>query len=194
MDPNLKSFGTTNPPTKIGLTTSLSYKRFTLNAVADGRFGAVIYNSIGSDLDFTGVSQYSTSSGRQPLVVPNSVINTGSGKYVANTNISTQYGNNEFWANVWNTAGSNYVNSADFWKLREVSLTYTLPKNIIQHLKAVSDVSLTVIGRNLVTIKAKDNIWSDPEFSNTNGNGIGTTDINQLPPTKFYGVNLTVVF
>ncbi len=194
LDPNQKSFGTTNPPTKIGLTTSVSYKGFTLNAVADGRFGAVIYNSIGSDLDFTGVSYYSTSSGRQPFVVPNSVINTGNGKYVANTNISTQYGNNEFWANVWNTAGSNYVTSADFWKLREVSLTYTFPKNIIQHLKVVNDVSLSVIGRNLVTIRAKDNIWSDPEFSNTIGNGIGTTDINQLPPTKFYGVNLSIVF
>jgi len=38
------------------------------------------------------------------------------------------------------------------------------------------------------------NVWTDPEFSNTNGNGIGTTDINQTPPTKFYGGSITVTF
>jgi len=194
LDPTQKSFGTTNPPTKIGLTTSLSYKGFTLNAVADGRFGAVINNDLGSDLDFTGVSAYSASSGRQPFVIPNSVMMDASGKYVPNTNFNTQYGNNEFWANIWNNAGSNYINSADFWKLREVSLTYTLPKNVIQNLKVVSDISISLIGRNLITWKAKDNVWSDPEFSNTTGNGIGTTDINQLPPTRFYGANLSVTF
>jgi len=58
----------------VGITTSLSYKGFTLNAVADGRFGAVIFNGIGPDLDFTGVSQYSVSSGRAPFIMPNSVI------------------------------------------------------------------------------------------------------------------------
>ena len=58
-------FGTTVPPTKVGITTSISYKGFTLNAVADGRFGAVLFNGIGPALDFTGVSGYSVSSGRQ---------------------------------------------------------------------------------------------------------------------------------
>ncbi len=60
-------FGTTVPPTKIGITTSVSYKGFTLNAVADGRFGAVLFNGIGPALDFTGVSAYSASSGQAAI-------------------------------------------------------------------------------------------------------------------------------
>lgn len=196
LDPQQKLFGTTVPPTKIGITTSLSYKGFTLTAVADARFGAVIMNGIGPSLDFTGVSKYSTSSGRQPFIIPNSVYKDGD-KYVANTNINTgnpNAGAQAFWASLWNTAGSNYVNSADFWKLRELSLTYTFGKDALNHLKVVNGLSISAVGRNLVMIKAKGNVWSDPEFSNTTGNAAGNTDINQLPPTRFYGVNVSVTF
>jgi len=42
--------------------------------------------------------------------------------------------------------------------------------------------------------KAKDNPWSDPEYSNTSGNGIGTTDVNQTPPTRFYGATVQITF
>jgi TonB-linked SusC/RagA family outer membrane protein len=197
IDPNQHTFGTSVPPTKIGLTTTVSYAGFTLNAVAEGRFGAVIFNGIGNPLDFTGVSAYSASSGRQPFVIPNSVIDEGNGKFAPNTNTNTgtpNAGAQTFWASYWNNAGSNYVNSADFWKLREISLTYTFPRKWIESTKFISDVKLGITGRNLITIRAKDNIWSDPEFSNTTGNATGNTDLNQLPPTKFVGVNLNIIF
>jgi hypothetical protein len=190
-------FGTSVPPTKVGIFTTVSYKGFVLNAVMDGRFGAVIFNGIGPALDFTGVSAYSVSSGRQPFVIPNSVIDQGSGKFAPNTNVTTgnpNLGAQSFWANVWNTAGSNYVNSADFWKLRELSLTYNFPAKWLNGTKVINAASLGFVARNLVTIRAKDNIWSDPEFSNTNGNASGNTDINQLPPTKFLGFNLSLTF
>ena len=190
-------FGTTVPPTKVGITTSVSYKGFTLNAVADGRFGAVLFNGIGPALDFTGVSGYSVSSGRQPFIMPNSVIDQGNGKYAPNTSVTTgnpHLGAQSFWANVWNTGGVNYVNSADFWKLRELSLTYNFPAKTLSSLKYVNGATIGFVARNLFTIRAHDNIWSDPEFANTNGNATGNTDINQLPPTKFLGFNVTLTF
>ena len=99
-----------------------------------------------------------------------------------------------FLGKLWNTAGSNYVNSADFWKLRELSLTYNFPAKMLSGTKIINGASLGFVARNLITIRAKDNIWSDPEFSNTNGNASGNTDINQLPPTKFLGFNLSLTF
>ena len=183
--------GTSTAPTRVGINTSVSYKGFTLSAVADGRFGAVIDNAIGSSLDFTGVSAYSAQSGRQPFVIPNTVYFDGA-KYVPNTNINTQNGNLGFWANTWNTAESNYVTSADFWKLREVSLGYSVPKKVLTgYIKAIS---MQVTGRNLFTKKAKENMWTDPEFANTTGNSSGVTDINQLPPTKFVQFSLNFTF
>jgi TonB-linked SusC/RagA family outer membrane protein len=191
---SLSTYGTPNPPYILGLHTSFTFKGVTLSVLAEGRFGAVIYNSIGSSLDFTGVSQYSTSSGRQPFVIPNSSYNDGTGKYVANTDVVVKNGNNDFWASTWNNVGSTYINSADFWKIREVSLSYTFPKNLFGANFFIKQLSVAIVGRNLLTFKAKDNVWTDPEFANTTGNAIGTTDINQNPPTRIFGANVNITF
>ena len=186
-------FGTAYAPRSAGISTNLTYKGFTLGIVAEGRFGAVINNDLGGDLDFTGVSWYSAQAGRQVFVIPNSSYLVGD-KYVANTNITVNDGNNGFWASAWNSAVSPYVNSADFWKLREVSLNYTLPQNIITRTRFIKEATIGVVGRNLATKRAKQNVWSDPEYSNTSGNGLGTTDIDQTPPSRFFGGTITLTF
>jgi TonB-linked SusC/RagA family outer membrane protein len=188
-----KLFGTAYAPRSMGINTTFSYKGLTLGVVAEGRFGAVINNDLGQDLDFTGVSWYSAQTGRQAFVIPNSSYLVGD-KYVPNTNISVTDGNNGFWASAWNSAASPYVNSADFWKLREVSLTYTLPQTIVAKTRFIKEASIGVVGRNLAAIRADQNVWSDPEYSNTSGNGLGTTDINQTPPSRFYGGTITLTF
>ncbi len=194
LDPTPAIFGTSNPPRKVGLNTTLTYKGFTFGAVADGRFGAVILNSQGNDMDFSGVSKYSTQSGRMPFVIPHSVYETApnSKTYLPNTNITTTSGNVDFWAGFWNTAEVNYVNSADFWKIRELSFGYNVPKTVLKGY--IKGVSMQITGRNLFTKKAKENVWSDPEFANNSGNGTGQVDINQLPPTKFFQFSLNLTF
>lgn len=191
---SLSTYGTSNPPYSLGLHTSISYKGLTLFILAEGRFGAVIYNNIGNALDFTGVSWYSTQSGRLPFVVPNSSYVDASGKYVPNTDVVTKNGNNDFWASLWNNTGSTYINSADFWKIREVSLSYTFPKAIFGNNSFIKQLSVALVGRNLLTWRAKENVWTDPEFANTTGNAIGTTDINQNPPTRIFGANVNITF
>jgi TonB-linked SusC/RagA family outer membrane protein len=191
----LAALGTTVPPTRLGLTTSFTYKSLTLSAVADARFGALVNNSIGSSLDFTGISWYSAQTGRQPFVIPNSVIDDGTGKYIPNTSVATIDANWRFWANTWNQAGSNYVNSGDFWKIREISLNYDFPKKLISKLRIVQQMSLTLSGRNLFMFRPKDNVWTDPEFSAAGtGNAVGSNDINQTPPTRIFGATLNVTF
>jgi len=192
---NLVGFGTTTPRTKIGLTTSFSFHGFTLSAVADARFGAVIFNDIGQDLDFTGISWYSAQAGRKPFIIPNSVIEESPGKFVPNTSVATIDGNWRFWANTWNTVGAPYVNSADYWKIREIALTYDFGKSILNRLKIVQSASISLIGRNLFMFRPKDNVWTDPEFSAAGtGNAVGTTNIFQTPPTRIYGATLNVTF
>ena len=37
--------------------------------------------------------------------------------------------------------------------------------------------------------------WGNlPEFSTTIGNGVGFTNINQTPPTRLFGANVTLTF
>jgi TonB-linked SusC/RagA family outer membrane protein len=194
----LSAFGTTVAPTKVGLNTSFTWKGLTLSAVADAQFGGVIYNAIGGSLEFTGIDAYSAQTGRQPFVIPNTVINQG-GKYVPNTNVvtNTAYTSGEwrFWANTWRSVGAPFVSSSDYWKIREIALTYQLPKTLINRLKVVQAASLSLSGRNLFMFRPKDNFWTDPEFSTAGtGNAVGTTDYYQVPPSRIYGATLNVTF
>jgi TonB-linked SusC/RagA family outer membrane protein len=194
LDATPKYFGTAYAPRSAGISTNFSYKGITLGVVAEGRFGAVINNDLGQDLDFTGVSWYSAQTGRQGFVIPNSVISDGKGGYTPNTNVTVADGNNLFWASTWNAAVSPYVNSADFWKLRELSLSYTLPADLVAKAKVLKQATIGIFGRNLASKRASQNVWSDPEYSNTSGNGLGTTDINQTPPSRFFGATLSLTF
>jgi hypothetical protein len=166
LDATPKFFGTAYAPYSGGVSTSFSWKGLTVGVVAEGRFGAVINNDLGQDLDFTGVSWYSAQAGRQVFVMPNSSIKVGD-KYEANTDVTLADGNNLFWASTWNAAVSPYVNSADFWKLREVSISYTFAADLMNKTKFIKQATIGLVGRNLGTIRAKQNVWSDPEYSNT---------------------------
>lgn len=198
-DPNLKTFGQTVPKHYLGMTLSMNYKNFTLNIVADYRGGAQIYNGIGPDMDFTGISYRSGQNGRRPFVFPNSVYNAGTAavpKYVDNTNIYTQSGGYGFWeSSAYNRAvQSNYLVSADFWKLREVALSYNVPMGWFGKNNPVKGATITLTGRNLLTLLPKSNEWTDPEFSNTTGNAQGVNNTLNTPPTRIWGANITLNF
>ena len=95
--------------------------------------------------------------------------------------------------------GYSYVTSANFWKLREVVLSYTIPTRIVGYTKFIKSVNVAVTGRNLIMLRPKTNVFTDPEFSggyntNDNSNAVGTTTENQPPPTRFYGFRVSFGF
>ncbi len=191
--------GNTQPKYKYGFNTSFSYKGITLAGQAELRTGYVVYNSIGEDLDFTGNGARSVTYDRQNFVFPNSAIpqTDAAGKvtYVANTSGLTP-GGYEFWANSnYNySVAENYVTSGKFFKIRELSLGYTLPTAVTTNLGFVKGASINLFGRNLYTWVPKENIYTDPEFSFANGTAVGINSNLNTPPTKFYGATLNVTF
>lgn len=195
VDHNLKVFGNTNPTDILGINTSFGYKGLALNLVADYRGGNYIMNSIGRELDFVGTDYHSVTNGRQRIIFPNSVIETSPGKFIPNTSVATYDGGDAFWTNYYGTGvGSPYVTSAAFWKLREVSLVYQLPAKWVQSSHFIKSVVISLVGHNLVMLRPKTNDWTDPEFSETNGNAVGRTSVGQTPPTRDYGFNVNVTF
>ena len=193
-NPNLVKAGNTNPTDLLGITTSLTWKAFTFTATADYRGGYKVYNSIGSYIDFTGISAMSASSGRQRFVFPNSVIDQGGGKYVTNTNVTVDDANFNFWPGLWSNANANYVTSASFWKLREVAISYEIPRKVFAATKIIQKATFTLSGRNLLMLTPKTEQWTDPEFSNTTGNAVGTSTTGQAPPTRFFSATLAITF
>jgi TonB-linked SusC/RagA family outer membrane protein len=191
----LSIMGNANPTDIVGITTALSYKNFTLNVTADYRTGYYVFNSIANTMDHSGVGSTTAVSGRQSFVFPNSVIEDpgNKGHYIDNTSTTVVDGN-YFWPNVYRTVGANYVTSAAAWKLREVVISYSFPQNWLSPTKVVKNATLSISGRNLIMIRPSTNLWTDPEFSEGSGNGVGRNSEGQAPPTRFYTATLALTF
>lgn len=190
------NLGRTTPKYLLGLTQTISYKFVTLSVTSEYRTGNVIFNGGLITSTAAGASALSGSSGRQRFVFPNSVINTGTAAnpvYVKNTNITTKDGDiNFFDGGPFYTAASTYTASGAFWKLREADLNFDVT-SLAKKSKFIKRASISLIGRNLLMWRPSSNTWSDPEFASTTGNSIGFEG-NQLPPSRFFGANLSVTF
>ena len=197
---NVTQFGRNMPEHILGLNLSVNWKGVTLSAVAEYRTGnEIIADQLGEFMDDNGISARSGSYGRRAFVFPNSVY-LKDGKYVDNTNVYTQTYGRLFYNNgPLNTdVTTNYLADASFWKLREVSLSYSLPKSIFGE-KGIKGAEISVYGRNLFMWLPKSNQWTDPEFtangnSSYTGNAIGRSTAFNMPPTRFIGANLTLNF
>lgn len=186
-----------NPNHILGVATDVEYKGFRLSAVAEYRGGNVINNRVGNALDFTGVSEHSALNGRQSFIIPNSVIETSPGVYTPNTTALVAQAGRQFWVNsAYHTTDMAYVTSAAFWKLREVALTYDIPVERIFGNNVIKNAQVGIVGRNLLMLRPKTNVWTDPEFNNsdTQSNAVGYTTEDQTPPTRLYGFSVKLTF
>ena len=203
-DQNLHPHGNTLPRHTIGAGTRIAYKGFAFSTNWEYRGGYVIYNAIGHDLAFTGSGAITAEHDRKPWLWPNSSVSDGSGKYVSNTTILVD----PYWASynghgnvgeprAYTQIGDVFVTSGRFIKVRDASLSYTVPSSLLSRTKVVKGATITLVGRNLYTFLPKENIYTDPEFSATgtgsNAQGINTSGIN-APPTRSYGFTLNVTF
>lgn len=191
------TLGITEPKSRLGLDATFAYKGFRFATLFEYRSGNVIYNGSGTSFDFSGAGIRTTYFNRERFVVPNSsYLDPLTNTYVANTNITTRTGGADFYTNgPSNTdVSSNYTYSAAFWKLREASLSYTLPTSAIERIKFIKAAQVSVQGRNLFLFTPKTNIYTDPEYSalGSGSNAIGFNSLGQTPPGRYYGLTLSL--
>jgi TonB-linked SusC/RagA family outer membrane protein len=195
---NFAELGATEPAHRLGLDATFAFKGFRLAGLFEYRGGFVMYSSVSTGYDFSGAGVRTTYFNRERFVIPNSVYLDATGQPIVNTNISTRAGGTEFWTNTGTNTGNaeNYTYSAAFWKLRELSLSYDIPKSVLGSLKYVKGARVSVQGRNLFIWAPKTNIYTDPEYSaaGSDSNGIGLTTLGQTPPSRFYGATLSLTF
>jgi TonB-dependent starch-binding outer membrane protein SusC len=104
----------------------------------------------------------------------------------------------------WNSGGSQrfasfqrgntqpYVQDGSYLKLREVTLSYTLPASVTEHLfGGVRFARLSLSGRNL--LRFTPYVGLDPEVSNFGNQAIiRNIDVAPFPPTRsfFFSIDL----
>jgi hypothetical protein len=202
-DPNTKTFGRTMPLWIVGLSPSISWKGLNLSVVGEYRGGHYAYHNIGPDMAWTGISYATGRNNRERFVFPNSVYDDGTGKYVTNTDV-TIANVNDFYTGVYRDVASNFITSAASWRIREVSLGYSIPTGILGNQKIIKGATFTLNARNLALWLPKTNEYTDPDFNfsgsgnnftntgNSNSSGVNTSQIN--PPSRIFGANITLTF
>ncbi len=197
-----KTYGTTLPKHNLGLGFNVRFKNLSFIANAEFRAGAVVYHDLGTDMAFTGSGAITAIYNRQQFIWPNSVTLDASGKSVPNTNIAVDqyksiysgFGDADFSRGL-SGIGEVFVSSGDFWKLRDASLNYDFPVELFSKSKSIKAISLSFWGRNLFTVLAKDNWYTDPEFNfSTTSNAQGVNTTANTPPTRQLGGTIRLTF
>lgn len=191
---SLINMGQGNPKHTLGLSFGVSYKGLRLSALAEYRGGYVLYHGLASTMWFTGSAETTAIYGRERFVFPNSVYEDENGVYVPNTDITVRDGGLGAWDSNLRTFGENFVTSGDFWKLRELSVSYEIPKSILSNTRFIKAASVALVGRNLLTLLPESNKYTDPEFANSTSNAVGLNDTFNTPPTRTYGFNVQLTF
>lgn len=211
MTPTLETVGNAMPKVVGGLGTTFSYKNLSLDIMTDFRLGGHVFNRMYYLTMCTGISSdtenregegfydYTNGKGvtRQTGIILDGVVSDGNGGFAENQEIvsydsymMSAFGIGNYGA--VNQTASNALFKNNWWKVREMAVSYTLPKTISSKT-VFQNLTLSVFGRNLFYLyKAIPNY--DPETSN------GTDWKSQLvigssaSPTRTFGVSLRASF
>jgi hypothetical protein len=184
-----------------GLTNTFAYKGFSLGLSLDWRKGGVFYSGTADLLNFVGADPKTTYNDRKPFIIPNSVLEitdadgnvTG---YRENDVPVTESFIDDYFYHSSNKAmayGARILDKS-FLKLRDITLSYSLPKSLTTKLRT-SNATVAVFGKNLFTWLPKNNRTIDPEVSNY-GNDLNSEfgEFRTGPSTRFFGASLKVSF
>jgi TonB-linked SusC/RagA family outer membrane protein len=195
-----KIYGNSQYDYIMGAGTSVSYKGFSMNVLFDIRQGGLMYSRTAEMMYFTGNGPQTTFNDRQPFIIPNSVQRTSSGQYIENTvpvsgftNNLNQYFNQTYGAGKF---GNLFVIDKSFVKLREVSISYRLPKKMLSKT-FIQEADLSLIGRNLLLWTPSSNTFIDPEattFADSNGLEADYGEYGAIPSTRSYGFSVRLSF
>ena len=191
--------GNANPDWSGSVSNTFRYKNISLGFLIDTRQGGDIFSQ---DMTFglsTGL--YPETAGKNDLGNPvrNTIADGGGIIYKGVTadgkdntkrvDISGQNGAFGFERN----PNKAFVYDASFVKLREASITYSLPATIISKMGPFKGIDISVIGRNLWIIH-KNLPYSDPEEIITSGNYAFGYQGGAYPAVRTFAFNLKLKF
>lgn len=192
--------GDPNPDWNMGINNMFSYKGVKLNFLIDIQKGGDVFSL---DMHYgRGTGLYPETAGNNDKGNPvRDAVADGGGILFPGVTSDGQpnttyarannYGGAFYWGNQSRNPESITVYDASSVRLRELALSYTLPKTIASKIKA-TNIDFSIVGRNLWII-SKNVPYADPE----SGLGAGTAQgylSGSYPTVKTYGFKLDVSF
>ena len=220
---SFQNLGKVTPDYILGFTNSFEYKGIGLSFTMDYRTGGYFISQTKYNLTWNGHLVESADFDRNVgFLFPGSVMAdpANPGKYIPNTTLTGGGFDKSGAANRTQTfygqasnLGAHNLTDATAFKVREIALSYSLPKDLLKRL-GVETFKLSVNARNPFIILASNNKgYADPEASNqvnsststaaknpsgtltnTSRNGLGWIGDAQYPSTRTFGFSLNTTF
>lgn len=186
ISPTTAAIGNTNPDWTAGITNNIKFKSFNVSFLLDIRKGGDVYSRNIGDLYRTGVANETAEFPRfdasgavaRPYIIDGTLAN-GQPNTTAVT--AQQYWDNRY---AFGT-GESYVFDGSWFRLRETSISYTLPAKLLDKTP-IGKMEVGLNGRNLY-LYAPNFPHFDPE---TNATGVSNSqgfEANGLPQARNFG-------
>jgi len=221
-----QNLGRVTPKYILGLSNNFEYKGIGLGFVLDYRTGHNFISKTKNNLTWNGHLVDSAEFDRDlGFLIPNSVIDNPAtatvGDYIPNTDVLTggfysltgNANRTQAYYGLASNLGSHNMVDATALKVREIVLSYSLPKKALGN-SGIESFKVSFNARNPFVIFAKDNRgYADPEASgqvnnnnsnaartangtltNTSRNGLGFIGDAQYPSTRTFGLSVNATF
>lgn len=197
--------GNREPKFQGGWNNTLTYKGFTFNMLWEFRVGGAVFNGTEYAMTMSGMSKLTE--GRDRLEITG-VQASGDGYTPVETHVfeadgvynfnGTKISGKELIKNYYTSyyyrESRNFITDVNSLRLRTISLSYELPKNVLAKTKCIKRASVSATANNLLLFSNYD---GDPEVA-VSGSGItGSSSVGidycGVPSTASFsfGVNLT---
>ncbi len=185
--------GTQSPNFLLGITNTFAYKNFGLSFLVDGRFGGKFFSGTNAALKQSGLADATVIDGARESFIAEGVISNGQGGYVQNTKSVTPQ---QYWYAVQNVNNLGIIEENIFdatnVRLRNVQLSYTLPKSILKN-SVVKTARFSLSANNLWMIYSKAN-GVDPESVFATGTNATGFENLSMPTSRSFFFNVSVGF
>ncbi|WP_394759973.1 SusC/RagA family TonB-linked outer membrane protein [Flavobacterium sp.] len=190
----------------VGLSNSFEYKGLRLVVVADYRNGASAYSFTKNLLYFTGGDLDTSGFDRTQGYVFPGVDSTGATNTIPAQNNASSAGVLNYFTTIHRQVGEANVIDMSALRVRELSLSYALPKKILEKAGlGLESLRFGINARNPFTfladgtlLKAKNGLenrgYADPEASNTTGNSQGIINTDRYPSSRTLGFSVNLIF
>jgi TonB-linked SusC/RagA family outer membrane protein len=148
----LKFIGNTQPKYIASTLQTVSYKSLSLSALLDIRQGQLKYNQLANYMAAFGIAKY-TENRTETIVFPgvlaNGTPNTKPvylGQGVGPDGVNYGQG---YYRNIYRGVTENFIEDASWVRLRSLTLTYSLPSELLRRTKVFNGASVSLTGNNL---------------------------------------------
>jgi iron complex outermembrane receptor protein len=208
---SIVKIGNATPKLTGGISQTFRYKNFSLYVLTDFKIGGQIWSGDYATLMGQGMAPetvyerdghglpYTFPDGTKAnvgVILPGVVPGATPGTFTPNTNVVNSWwkyaGNYQSWDND-PIVRTNSIFTDSWAKLREVSITYNLPKDFVQKTKVFQSLSFSLIGRDLFYLFTTLPDKINPESIVSSGNVQGI-QFGGLPGVRSFGFSVKAGF